>query len=131
MCLDQDTWNISRSGETEMTTPIYKIVPASLWREASEKGVFEGAPVDLADGFIHFSTGKQLAETAKRHFAGQTGLLLVAVDADLLGEELKFEPSRGGDLFPHLYATLSVESALWVQPIETGPDGSLSLPDLA
>jgi len=120
----------SRLEETEMARLIYKIVPEALWHEASRKGVFEGAPVDLQDGYIHFSTAEQLAETARRHFAGQNHLLLVAVDGDRLGDALKFEPSRGGDLFPHLYAPLKVEAALWVRPIGTGPDGGHSLPDM-
>ena len=95
---------------------IYKIVPAALWRDAEEAGVFAGSPVDVRDGFIHFSTKAQLAETAAKHFAGQRDLLLVAVDADHL--DIRWERSRGGDLFPHLYAVLplsavgSVES-LW------------------
>ena len=83
---------------------IYKIVPAALWREAERIGVFEGSPVDMRDGFIHFSTAAQLVDTAQKHFAGQRNLLLVAVDAGRL--ELRWEPSRGGQLFPHLYGVL-------------------------
>lgn len=87
---------------------IFKIVPAALWREAEEAGVFTGSPVDLRDGFIHFSTAEQLQETAEKHFAGQTGLLLVAVDADQLA--VRWEPSRGGALFPHLYGDLPLSA---------------------
>ena len=76
---------------------IYKIVPAALWREAQSAGIFRGAPVDLADGFIHFSTAAQVTETAAKHFAGQDDLLLLRVDAGRLGDALKWEPSRGGD----------------------------------
>ena len=96
---------------------VYKIVPRALWLEAETTGSFAGAPVDLADGFIHLSAEDQLAETARRHFAGQSDLLLVAVEADALGDALRWEPSRGGALFPHLYGALPVASALWVKPM--------------
>jgi uncharacterized protein (DUF952 family) len=95
---------------------IYKIVPAALWREAEAAGVFRGSPVDVQDGFIHFSTQAQLAETAARHFAGQTDLLLVAVDADRL--DVRWEPSRGGALFPHLYDSLSMSAVELVTSFE-------------
>lgn len=108
---------------------IYKIVPESLWRDALAEGVFRGAPVDLADGFIHFSTVAQVAETAAKHFAGQTGLLLVAVDGDGLGDALVYEPSRGGALFPHLYAGLDPSAAAWSRPLPLGPDGRHAFPD--
>ena len=99
---------------------IYKIVPRVLWEEAVTKGSFNGSPVDIDDGFIHFSTARQVHETAAKHFHGVADLLLVAVDADALGEALKWEPSRGGDLFPHLYASLPVTRALTVQPLAEG-----------
>src|ERR1043165_2163578 len=102
---------------------IYKITPASLWREAERAGAFAGAPVDLADGFIHFSTAGQVAETAARHFAGQQELVLVAVDADALGTALRHEPLRGGALFPHLYGTLPLSAVRWVKPLPLGPQG--------
>jgi len=108
-----------------MRQTIYKICPEPLWRQAEAAGSFEGAPVDLADGFIHFSTAAQAPETARRHFAGQAELLLVAVDADRLGAALRFEPSRGGDLFPHLYGPLGLDAVLWVRPLPLGPDGHL------
>lgn len=98
-------------------TCIYKIVPAPLWRDAEARGRFEGAPVDHADGYIHFSTAAQARETAAKHFAGQTDLLLVAVDADRLGPALRYEPSRGGDLFPHLYAPLDLKAVRWIAPL--------------
>ncbi len=81
-----------------------------MWREAARDGVFRGAPIDLADGYIHFSTAAQVAETAARHFAGATDLVLVAVDAAALGDALRWEPSRGGALFPHLYGTLPLSA---------------------
>jgi len=112
-------------------TVIYKIVPSPLWTEAVDKGVFEGAAIDLTDGYIHFSTADQLAETAARHFAGQDNLLLVAVDADRLGDALRHEPSRGGALFPHLYGSLPLDAVLWTRPMPLGPDGSHILPDMA
>ena len=102
---------------------VYKIVPRALWLEAEETGTFAGAPVDLADGFIHLSAANQVVETARRHFAGQGDLLLVAVEADALGEALQWEPSRGGALFPHLHASLAVAAARWVKPLPLGRDG--------
>lgn len=110
---------------------IYKIVPEALWRQAEAEGRFRGAPVDLADGFIHFSTAAQVAETAARHFAGQDGLLLVAVDGAVLGDALVYEPSRGGALFPHLYAELDPSSASWAAPLPLGPAGRHVFPALA
>jgi uncharacterized protein (DUF952 family) len=98
---------------------IYKIVPASLWREAERSGSFAGSPVDFRDGFINFSTAAQLAETARKHFTGQRDLLLVAVDAERL--ELRWEPSRGGQLFPHLFDVLELSAVQSVGPF-TVPD---------
>jgi uncharacterized protein (DUF952 family) len=109
---------------------VYKICPAPLWRAAEARGVFDGSPVDLEDGFIHFSTAAQSAETAARHFAGEADLLLVAIDADRLGRDLRHEPSRGGELFPHLYGTLDLAAVLWVKPLPLGPDGRHSFPAL-
>lgn len=107
---------------------IYKICPAALWQNAEAEGSFCGAPVDLVDGYIHFSTGAQLAETAARHFAGQDGLLLIAVEDGRLGSALRYEPSRGGALFPHLYAALDPRSVRWVAPLPLQPDGDHALP---
>ena len=87
---------------------IYKICPAALWSDAEAKGRFDGAPVDHADGYIHFSTSAQVAETAAKHFAGQDGLLLIAINEERLGTALRYEPSRGGALFPHIYGDLPV-----------------------
>jgi uncharacterized protein (DUF952 family) len=111
-----------------MARMIYKIAPRALWREAENRGRFDGAPVDLADGFIHFSTAGQVRETAARHFAGQDDLLLVAVDEAALGDRLKYEVSRGGALFPHLYADLPLSAVLWAKPMPLGADGIHRLP---
>jgi uncharacterized protein (DUF952 family) len=105
------------------STTIYKICPETLWREAERAGRFDGASVDHADGFIHFSTAEQAVETAARHFAGQDGLLLVAIDAAALGPALKYEVSRGGALFPHLYAPLPLSAVIWAKPLPLGADG--------
>jgi uncharacterized protein (DUF952 family) len=102
---------------------IYKIAPRPLWDAAEAAGVFAGAPVDVADGYIHFSTRAQAEETAAKHFAGQADLLLVAVEADRLGDALRWEPSRGGALFPHLYAPLPMAAVVRVRPLPLGPDG--------
>lgn len=107
---------------------IYKICPEPLWREAERQGVFKGAAIDVNDGFIHFSTAAQVEETAAKHFAGQDNLLLIAVDADRLGERLKWEPSRGGALFPHLYGDLALSAVARVVPLPLGPDGRHTFP---
>ncbi len=101
-----------------------------MWRNAEAAGAFNGAPVDLADGYIHFSTREQVAETAARHFSGMTGLLLIAVDAGALGPALKYEPSRGGDLFPHLYGALPMSAVNWVAELPLGEDGRHDFPEL-
>lgn len=96
---------------------IYKIVSEPAWRAAEAAHVFHGAAIDLADGFIHFSTAAQAEETAAKHFAGQNDLLLIAVDAGKLGDALKWEVSRGGALFPHLYAPLALDAVIRVSPL--------------
>ncbi|POR53356.1 DUF952 domain-containing protein [Bosea psychrotolerans] len=108
---------------------IYKICPEALWREAEMSGRFIGAPIDLADGYIHFSTGAQARDTAARHFVGQRNLLLIAVDASRLGEALRHEPSRGGALFPHLYAPLDPKSVRWIAPLPLAADGTHRFPE--
>jgi uncharacterized protein (DUF952 family) len=87
---------------------VYKICPRAEWEVAVLRGVYRGSEVDLRDGFIHLSTATQVDETLRRHFAGQTELLLISVDPAALGPALLFEVSRGGELFPHLYGELSV-----------------------
>jgi uncharacterized protein (DUF952 family) len=110
-------------------TLIYKVHPGADWAGAEARGVFCGAPVDLADGFIHFSTAAQLPVTLAKHFAGQPGLLLIAVKAASLGPELRFEPSRGGALFPHLYAPLPLSAVRWVEPLRLDANGVHLLPE--
>jgi uncharacterized protein (DUF952 family) len=109
---------------------IYKIVPDALWQNAKHEGVFNGAAIDLADGYIHFSTADQVKETAARHFADQQDLLLIAVDGGALGDKLLFEPSRGGDLFPHLYGELPLNAVLWETPLTLGDDGAHQFPEV-
>ena len=107
---------------------IYKITPTSAWKSAEDAGIFHGAAIDLADGFIHFSTAAQARETAAKHFAGQDNLSLVAVDAASLGEALKWEKSRNDDLFPHLYSELPMSAVLWVKPMPLAENGIHELP---
>lgn len=109
---------------------IYKIVPRDMWDAALAAGVFDGSPVDLADGFIHFSTAAQVRDTAAKHFAGMRDLLLVAVPAAAILDAIKWEPSRGGDLFPHLYRPLPVAAVSWVTPLTIAPDGRHLFPEL-
>jgi uncharacterized protein (DUF952 family) len=110
---------------------LYKIFRAAEWQALQAAGETAGAPVDLADGFIHFSTADQVAETAARHFAGADGLVLAAVDTAPLGENLRWDPSRGGALFPHLYRRLRLTDIAWHAPLPLGPDGTHSFPPLA
>jgi uncharacterized protein (DUF952 family) len=110
---------------------IYKICPASAWREAERHGVFRGSADDLRDGFIHFSAASQVEGTARKHFVGQTGLLLIAIDADGLGDTLRWEVSRGGELFPHLYGDLDLRHVTAVQDMPARPDGYHEIPELA
>lgn len=92
---------------------IYKIFRAPEWQHLQAEGRTDGAPIDVADGYIHFSTAGQAAETAAKHFAGEEDLVLLALDTETLGDALKWEPSRGGQLFPHLYRPLTLEDVLW------------------
>ena len=102
---------------------IFKIVAAEEWRAATAAGVFLGAEVDRTDGYIHFSTAAQAPETAAKRFAGRADLTLVAVEADSLGPALRWEPSRGGALFPHLYGALPLAAVVWARPLSLKPDG--------
>jgi uncharacterized protein (DUF952 family) len=112
------------SDKTSSVSDIYKICSVAAWREAERSGVFAGSEDDRRDGYIHFSTAAQLAQTLRKHFAGQHGLLLVAVDPEALGGALRWEPSRGGDLFPHLYGPLPVAAASGVVSLATDSDGN-------
>jgi uncharacterized protein (DUF952 family) len=109
---------------------IYKICPASAWREAERQGVYRGSADDIRDGFIHFSLPSQVAETAKKHFFGQTGLFLIAVDADQLGDALRWEPSRNDELFPHLYGELDLGAVTGVLDLRARSDGNHDIPEL-
>ena len=109
---------------------IFKIVATEEWSAAAAAGLFRGAAVDRADGFIHFSTAEQAPETAAKWFAARRDLTLVAVDAEALGADLKWEPSRGGALFPHLYATMPMSAVVWARPLPLGRDGRHEFGDL-
>jgi uncharacterized protein (DUF952 family) len=113
-----------------MTAIIYHMCRAEEWAAAQRDGAYHGSDQDRADGFIHFSTAAQIAESARRHRAGQTGLLLVAVEPARLGDRLRWEPARGGDLFPHLYGPLAPTEALSVRPLPLGLDGHHVFPPL-
>ena len=104
---------------------IYKIVHRDAWAQAEKDRVFAGAEIDLKDGFIHFSAADQVAETFNRYFAGQSELLLVAVDPDLLGDRLQWETSRAGELFPHLYGPLQIANVKYVEEIVVDDAGNL------
>jgi uncharacterized protein (DUF952 family) len=110
---------------------IYKLMPQEMWQSFEASGRFEGAPVDIADGYIHFSAASQVIETASKHFAGVDDLMLVAVDPDSLGDALRWEPSRGGALFPHLYASLPLAAVVSVVNLARGADGNHVFPALA
>ncbi|MGI8569341.1 MAG: DUF952 domain-containing protein [Methylocella sp.] len=101
---------------------IYKIAPASLWRKAQDKGRFDGAPADIADGYVHFSTAEQVEANAAKYFSGTGDLLLIAVDTKRLGDGLRFEPSHGGMLFPHLYGDLPLDAVVWAKSLPLRPD---------
>ncbi len=109
---------------------IYKISPASAWREAERAGVYRGSADDARDGYIHLSTASQLAETLRKHYFGQTGLFLIAVDADALGEVLRWEKSRNDELFPHLYGELDLGAVTDVLELRARSDGGHELPEL-
>jgi uncharacterized protein (DUF952 family) len=112
-------------------TQIYKICSASAWREAERQGVYRGSRDDARDGFIHFSTAAQVAETARKHFFGQTALFLVEVDADALGPALRWERSRNDELFPHLYGELDLGAVKRVLQMHPRADGGHDIPELA
>jgi uncharacterized protein (DUF952 family) len=111
-------------------TTIYKVCGRDEWRAAEQGGQFLGSAVDMRDGFIHFSSAAQVAETVNKHFARQAGLMLVAVDAQALGAALQWERSRNDDLFPHLYAALPVNAVRWVKPLADEVEGKRQFPEL-
>jgi len=104
---------------------VYKIFRRAEWDHLAETGRSQGAPIDLADGFIHLSTAAQVVETAAKHFAGQSDLVLVAVDTDALGPDLKWDPSRGGALFPHLYRDMTMADVVWDKSLPLGVAGHI------
>ena len=108
---------------------VYKISDGVQWAAAVKLGVLAGSSDDRRDGYIHMSTGAQVPETARRYFTNQPGLVLAAFDPLQLGETLRWEPSRGGDLFPHLYAPLPTASALWVRPLPLDASGVPIIPE--
>ena len=107
---------------------IYKICTAAAPQEATRNGHFEGSADDLCDGFIHSSDGSQVVGTLARYFAGQRDLVILAVDSDRVGERLRWQPSRGGDLFPHVYGSLALDHVMWVEALPLQEDGSYLLP---
>jgi uncharacterized protein (DUF952 family) len=111
-------------------TTIYKICERAAWQAAEGAGLYRGSALDIRDGFIHFSSAAQVSETAAQHFAGQTDLVLVAADGDALGAALKWEPSRGGALFPHLYAALPLSAVRWARPLPDEIGGRREIAEL-
>jgi uncharacterized protein (DUF952 family) len=109
---------------------MYKILPRTEWDAFVASRTFRGSPVDLQDGYIHFSYGHQVGETARKYFSQLPDLMIFAVEADKLGSSLKNEPSRGGDLFPHLFAPLELSAVLWSKPLPLSSDGTPALPPL-
>jgi uncharacterized protein (DUF952 family) len=109
---------------------LYKICKRSDWQEAERSGSYSGSEDDRRDGFIHLSSAAQLIATAAKHFRGKDGLVIVAVDGDRIAGRVKWEPSRGGDLFPHLYAPLDPAEAAWVRDLPLGPGGEHVMPEL-
>ena len=108
---------------------IYKIVTKPQWDRAVQDGIFRGAPVDISDGYIHFSTSDQVRETARKHFKGQADLLLVSVRSTALGDQLRYEPSRNNQLFPHLYGDLDLGAVIEVVPLTATAEGTHTFPD--
>lgn len=102
---------------------IYKVLRAEEWAALQAAGRTKGVPVDVADGYIHFSTAEQLPTTLSKHFAGENNLILLACEGDSLSSDLRWEPSRGGALFPHLYRELRLSDVVWHRPIPLGPAG--------
>ncbi|EGD58592.1 hypothetical protein Y88_0649 [Novosphingobium nitrogenifigens DSM 19370] len=106
----------------------WKVLTGPQWTAWQENGIFLGAPVDLADGYIHMSAAEQVTETVEKHFAGQEGLVVVRVDLGALGEAIRWEPSRGGALFPHAYAPMPIGVAIAHAPLSRDADGKVVLP---
>jgi len=107
---------------------VYKIMSSTEQEQMRRDGLFRGSPADVADGFIHLSCASQLAETLDKHYSGVKGLVLVAVDLSRVGDAVRWEPSRGGQLFPHIYGQLTMDAVVSAVPLERTPDGSVKLP---
>lgn len=122
--------NNDKQGIRNAVPTIYKISPASAWREAERQDVYKGSADDLRDGFIHFSTAAQVAETVRKHYFGQTGLFLIAVDVDMLGDALRWERSRNDELFPHLYGELDIGAVTAILDLRARSDGYHDIPEL-
>lgn len=118
-----------------MTTPmrnpefIYKIASAEVFAAAQQAGTFTGMPIDEKDGYIHFSSARQLGETLSLHFRGQRNLVVFAVRSVDMGDKLRWEPSRGGQLFPHVYGTFPMSAVAWSKPVDVEADGDIDLPE--
>lgn len=110
---------------------IYHLCRQTDWRQATARGVYEGSEQDRADGFLHFSTAEQVEDAAARHRAGETDLLMLVADVYALRDQLRWEPSQSGELFPHLYASLPLSAVLEVVPLSLGPDGTHEFPVLS
>ncbi len=109
---------------------LYKVVSLATWETVQLDGVFRGAGIDISDGFIHLSAADQVVETVRKHFAGEQDLLLISVDADALGDDLRWEPSRGGALFPHVYGQINLDAVIDAVPLPLGHDGTHEFPKL-
>lgn len=109
---------------------IYKIFRGPEWADLKANSTTSGAPIDVIDGYVHFSTAAQAAETAAKHFAGEEGLVLLALESEALAPDLKWEPSRGGQMFPHLYRELRLSDILWNAPLPL-VNGTHQFPELA
>jgi uncharacterized protein (DUF952 family) len=107
---------------------VYKIMSAAELQQMRSDGLFRGSPADIADGYIHLSSASQLAATLDKHYRGVDGLILAAVDLSLLGDTVRWEPARGGQLFPHIHGNLPVEAVVSVTTVERTPDGAVRLP---
>ena len=112
-----------------MRRRLYKVLDAELWKDAESAGAYSGSGIDLTDGFIHLSTDAQVIETVRLHFTGQTNLVLVEIDSVQLGDTLRWESSRGGELFPHVYGDIAMNAVLRVDPLPLGEDGTHQFPN--
>lgn len=102
---------------------LYKVASSEDWQQVLSDGTFRGFGIDLEDGFIHLSTGDQIKETVRRYFAGRADLMLIVIDGGGLGQTLRWEPSRGGDLFPHVYGTIPMSAVQQAEPLPLGENG--------